>query len=82
MVITPTEKKNGTRFLQKIRKYLCILFNDVKAPRRALGYFTIITKFSKGVFLIISKIDFIIALMIHLNLDIFIRNLMLFIFSH
>ena len=27
----------------KIRNYLYILFNDVKALRRALGHFTIIT---------------------------------------
>jgi hypothetical protein len=31
-IITPTEKKNGTRFLQKIRKYLYIILNGVKTP--------------------------------------------------
>ena len=56
--ITPTEKKNGTRFLQKIRKYLCILFNDVKAPRRALGYFTITTYYSRNGYPILLEFVF------------------------
>ena len=56
--ITPTEKKNGTRFLQKIRKYLCILFNDVKAPRRALGYFTIMTYYSRNGYPILLEFIF------------------------
>jgi hypothetical protein len=33
----------GQDSYKKIRKYLYIIFNDVKAPRRALGYFTITT---------------------------------------
>jgi hypothetical protein len=39
--ITPTEKKNGTKFTKKIN--LFFHYGGVKAPRRALGYFTIIT---------------------------------------
>jgi len=40
-IITPTEKKNGTKFTKKIN--LFFHYGGVKAPRRALGYFTIIT---------------------------------------
>jgi hypothetical protein len=41
--ITPTEKKNGTKFYKKIKNYSFIFPSGVKAPRRALGYLTIIT---------------------------------------
>jgi len=39
--ITPTKKKNETKFTKKINFFFILV--GVKAPRRALGYFTITT---------------------------------------
>ena len=44
-IVTPTKEKNETKLLQKINLSVIssLLNGGVKAPRRALGYFTIIT---------------------------------------
>ena len=52
------KRKMGQDSYKKIRKYLCILFNDVKAPRRALGYFTITTYYSRNGYPILLEFVF------------------------
>ena len=51
-------KEKWDKILIKNKKNLYILFNDVKAPRRALGYFTITTYYSRNGYPILLEFVF------------------------